>query len=168
MMKVKIFTVTLIVFEGDCPTLRSFIPLWLLFPCYSVYFCIFVRLSSWNFHPKMAATLPKRHLVAVTRKASEFRLLVFYTLWLGGIMVACFFSSNTVESGLLNICVSSSINKDFFILVVYLLLIYPLDERGCVAVLRTLSHNVDILGLITQELKRFGSMWWKVFVVPTI
>ncbi len=29
----------------------------------------------------MAAAPPKRHLVAVTRKASEFRLLVFYTLW---------------------------------------------------------------------------------------
>ncbi len=29
----------------------------------------------------MAAALPKRHLVAVTRRASEFRLLVFYTLW---------------------------------------------------------------------------------------
>ncbi len=29
----------------------------------------------------MAAALPKRHLVAVTWKASEFRLLVFYTLW---------------------------------------------------------------------------------------
>ncbi len=81
MMKVKIFTVTLIVFEGDCQTLHSFIPLWLLFRCYSVYFCIFVMLSSWNFHPKMAAALPKRRLVAVTRKAAEFRLLVFYTLW---------------------------------------------------------------------------------------
>ncbi len=29
----------------------------------------------------MAAALPKRHLVAVTQNASEFRLLVFYTLW---------------------------------------------------------------------------------------
>ncbi len=57
MMKVKIFTVTLIVFEGDCPTLRSFIPLWLLFRC-SIYLCISVRLSSWNFHPKMAAAPP--------------------------------------------------------------------------------------------------------------
>ncbi len=34
----------------------------------------------------MVATLPKRHLVAVTQKASAFHLLVFYTLWtyLGG------------------------------------------------------------------------------------
>ncbi len=31
-----------------------------------------------------------------------------------------------------------------------------------------ISPIVDILGLITQELKRFGSMQWKVFVVPTI
>ena len=31
----------------------------------------------------MAAALPKRHLVAVTKKASEFRLLFFYTLWGG-------------------------------------------------------------------------------------
>ncbi len=54
-MKGKIFTVTLIVFAGDCPTLRSFIPLWLIFRCYSVYFCVSVLLSSWNFHPKMAA-----------------------------------------------------------------------------------------------------------------
>ncbi len=30
----------------------------------------------------MAAEQPKRHLVAVTQKASEFRLLVFYTIWL--------------------------------------------------------------------------------------
>jgi len=28
----------------------------------------------------MVAALPKRHLVAVTKKASEFRLLFFYTL----------------------------------------------------------------------------------------
>ncbi len=51
------------------------------FRCYSVYFCISVTLSSRNFHPKIAATLPKRHLVAVTLKVSEFRLLVFYPLW---------------------------------------------------------------------------------------
>jgi len=36
--------------------------------------------SSWSFHPDMAAALPKRHLVAVTKKASAFRLLFFYTL----------------------------------------------------------------------------------------
>ncbi len=33
-MKGKIFTVTLIVFTVDCPTLRSLILLWLLFGCY--------------------------------------------------------------------------------------------------------------------------------------
>jgi len=36
--------------------------------------------SSWNFHPDMVAALPKRHLVTVTKKASEFHLLFFYTL----------------------------------------------------------------------------------------
>jgi len=30
------------------------------------------------FTPKMAAVLPKRHLVAVTKKASEFHLWFFY------------------------------------------------------------------------------------------
>ncbi len=65
-----------------------FILLWLLFRCYSVYFCISVTLPSWNVHPKMAAAIPKRHLVAVTQKASEFRLLVFYTLWYNVVSLA--------------------------------------------------------------------------------
>jgi len=29
--------------------------------------CAVVQFSSWNFHPDMAAALPKRHLVAVTQ-----------------------------------------------------------------------------------------------------
>jgi len=32
--------------------------------------------SSWNFHPKMAAAVPKRHLVAVTQKSIRVSPLV--------------------------------------------------------------------------------------------
>ena len=53
-------TVTFIVFAVDCWTLRSFIPLGLRchFVCY--------------IQPKMAAALPKRHLVVVTKKHQSF------------------------------------------------------------------------------------------------
>ncbi len=48
----------------------------------------------------MAAALPKRHLVAVTQKASEFRLLVFTLCWYGTrtIMHVCIMST---KSGLI-------------------------------------------------------------------
>ncbi len=48
---------------------------------FCIYFCISVTLLSENVQSKMAAMLPKRHLVAVTQKASEFLLLVINTLW---------------------------------------------------------------------------------------
>ncbi len=83
-MEIQDFYCHIYSFCCGLPNIACFILRWLLFRCYSVYFCISEPLLSWNFQSKMAAALPKRCLVAVsvTQKASEIRLLVFYTLWL--------------------------------------------------------------------------------------